>query len=510
MSGTTNSTDASASKAITNYIPNVTTPTLNNSNPYTDDTLLCSNGTFYDADSEDTSTWYYQWYDSNTIISGQTSSTLALTTSGLNRGDTVICETRASDGTANSTFKNSSSVTILDTATTFTSNSTNDTTPKINEAINFSITLTDADTLSHRIFSYDNGTGTFVNDSTVVISGTTLNTNATKTIDRTRGITIQWRWFLNDSANNYYASTTESFIVQDSATTFTSNTTNDTNPLKNEVLQMNITITDNDNISGFIFAWDNGTQTFVNDSFRSTSNNITTLVASVNKTIERTNGTTLTWKYYANDSSGTWNSSSNFTVVVGNTAPSTTTLISPGNNSNHSSTPINLTYNTSTELDADNNTLTFYIFINSTINGTSGTTGNWSFNASDGDYNWSVMVSDRVANSSNSSTFQFILDSTAPTINITSPANASSFSTDTVTFYLNGTDLHQLTNCSLWIEQGDGFLLRRTNTSPEVGKNTSWGVAGLENGYHYFMGQCVDNFNNTRNSSLFNFTVTLG
>ena len=403
---------------------------------------------------------------------------------------------------------------VMDTVPPFfTNNQTNDTSVLKDEAMQFNITITDTSSnVAGFIFSWDNGTATFVNDSFRAVSGSNTTVSVNKTVDRTRGITLQWKWYSNDTVSLWNESTTYQITVADSATAFTSNVTNDTNPLKNEVLQMNITITDSDNISGFIFAWDNGTNSFANDSFRSTSNSITTLVASINKTIERTNGTTLTWKFYSNDSSGTWNSSGNFTVIVGNSPPSATTLISPGNAANQSSIPINLTYNTSRELDADNNTLTFYIYINGTINRTAGTIeSNFSFNASDGDYNWSVVVSDGVTNSSNSSTRTFILDSTAPTINLTSPSNTSSFSVSTVTFYYNVTDLHGIDNCSLWVEQSSGFSIRSTNTSPNKGVNSSFTRAGLENGNHYWMIQCVDeSFNNTRNSSRFNFTVTLG
>ena len=59
--------------------------------------------------------------------------------------------------------------------------------------------------LSGYIFSFDNGTGTFANDSFIEFSGTGWS-NVTKSINFTAGATIGWRVFANDTSNNVGAS----------------------------------------------------------------------------------------------------------------------------------------------------------------------------------------------------------------------------------------------------------------------------------------------------------------
>ena len=107
---------------------------------------------------------------------------------------------------------------------------------------------------------------------------------------------------------------TVSFNMSNANAAFQSNTTNDTSPTKDEAIQINITLTDEDVLSSFIFSWDNGTNTLVNDSARNLTG--TSQIVSVNKTIERTRGITLTWKWYVNDTTGAWNQSGNYTIIV--------------------------------------------------------------------------------------------------------------------------------------------------------------------------------------------------
>lgn len=56
--------------------------------------------------------------------------------------------------------------------------------------------------LSSYKFSFDNGTGTFVNDSVVAFSGTSNWVNVTKGISKTTGVTIRWRVWANDTSDN--------------------------------------------------------------------------------------------------------------------------------------------------------------------------------------------------------------------------------------------------------------------------------------------------------------------
>jgi len=74
---------------------------------------------------------------------------------------------------------------------------------------------TDNTALSGYIFSFDNGTGTFINDSFVVMTGTSNHSNVTKGVNTTVGATIRWRVYANDSASQLNA--TDIFVYNTTA-----------------------------------------------------------------------------------------------------------------------------------------------------------------------------------------------------------------------------------------------------------------------------------------------------
>ncbi|MCK5063148.1 MAG: hypothetical protein KAR23_04405, partial [Candidatus Aenigmarchaeota archaeon] len=99
---------------VANQIPSVTAPALNSTIPYTNDTLSCNSGTFSDNDAEDSETLReYKWYDTGVEISGQTSQTLDLTLSGLDKGDTINCSIRVYDNYDYSDWVNSSNTATI-------------------------------------------------------------------------------------------------------------------------------------------------------------------------------------------------------------------------------------------------------------------------------------------------------------------------------------------------------------------------------------------------------------
>lgn len=103
--------------------PTITNPTLNASVAYTNDTLLCQNGSF--SGSNPKTNDYYRWLKNGTIISGQTSSTLNMATFGNgNAKDKIMCEWLADDGTQNATsWKGSANLTISGSTTCSSSSS---------------------------------------------------------------------------------------------------------------------------------------------------------------------------------------------------------------------------------------------------------------------------------------------------------------------------------------------------------------------------------------------------
>lgn len=85
----------------------------------------------------------------------------------------------------------------------------------------FSVKWEDDNDLSGYIFSFDNGTGSFVNDSFVDMVGVLNWSNVTKSINSTEGATIRWQVFANDSSNQFSATDIFQFdttIITDTCT----------------------------------------------------------------------------------------------------------------------------------------------------------------------------------------------------------------------------------------------------------------------------------------------------
>jgi parallel beta-helix repeat protein len=277
--------------------------------------------------------------------------------------------------------------------------------------------------LSGFVFSFDNGTGSFTNDSWSLLSGAIDWSNVTKVVNSTAGATLRWIVYANDSAGNWRTSSTYSYITtsvpvyfivslnspldqtttndnttdvnfdvvgteatyncsvyfnntargnnasvqNDTATTITTtaliegpylwyvncsgegvmnqsevrnlwidttppayslNSTNST--LAGTRIRHNLRWSDNLNLSNYLFRFDNGTGSFVNDSWAPLSgavdwSNVTKIVAS-------SAGSTIRWIVYANDSAGNRRTSATYTYVT-TAAPVgfSVSLVSPSN-----------------------------------------------------------------------------------------------------------------------------------------------------------------------------------
>jgi hypothetical protein len=80
-------------------------------------------------------------------------------------------------------------------------NSTNGTRAATN--VTFSLNWTDKEQLSSYIFSYDNGNGTFYNNSDVPFNGVSNWSNVSEFINVTGGSLVRWQMYVNDTANNW-------------------------------------------------------------------------------------------------------------------------------------------------------------------------------------------------------------------------------------------------------------------------------------------------------------------
>jgi len=97
------------------------------------------------------------------------------------------------------------------TPPTYSLNSTNST--LAGTPVSHNLKWNDETGLSHYLFSFDNCTGTLVNNSFVSFSGTANWSNETKTINSTVGCTIQWKVYANDTSNNWNTSLTYSYLT---------------------------------------------------------------------------------------------------------------------------------------------------------------------------------------------------------------------------------------------------------------------------------------------------------
>lgn len=103
-------------------------------------------------------------------------------------------------------------------APTYSLNSTNDT--HVGSEILHSLQWQDNTNLSGHIFSFDNGTGSFTNDTWVSMTGTLNWSNVTKKVNNTLATTIQWKVYVNDTydywneSETYYYTTTNEIPTQ--------------------------------------------------------------------------------------------------------------------------------------------------------------------------------------------------------------------------------------------------------------------------------------------------------
>jgi len=193
-------------------------------------------------------------------------------------------------------------------------NYTNSTTA--GSTINHSVNWTDNVNLSSYIFSFDNGNGTFLNDSFVNFTGTANQSNITKVVNSTVGSTIQWKVYANDSSNNLNVTSTFQYTTTAAAdTTAPQWSNNQTNSTTNgTTINHSVYWTDETQLSGYIFSWANGNQTLANDSWVAMIG--TTNWSNITKNVNTTVGSVINWSVYANDSSNNWNVTNTFSYTT--------------------------------------------------------------------------------------------------------------------------------------------------------------------------------------------------
>jgi len=99
---------------------------------------------------------------------------------------------------------------------TYSDNSTN--TTAAGKDILHSLKWTDNSGLSGYIFSFDNGTGSFTNDTWTAFSSNPETITVTKHSNTTVGTTIQWKVYANDTNDNWASSSTYSYVTAECST----------------------------------------------------------------------------------------------------------------------------------------------------------------------------------------------------------------------------------------------------------------------------------------------------
>src|SRR3989344_2483674 len=275
------------------------------------------------------------------------------------------------------------------TAPTFSSPA-NDTGIQKNQNITMNITIADNIELSSYIFSW-NDTGSWANNSAVSISGSPYSATTSESITANSGTVVSWRYYANDTSGNKAASGLYNFTVAatpaDTSAPSFSGSVNNTLFKRYFNASMNLTITDDTDISNYTFSW-NESGSFVNDTsvqlagtqttwFMNTSRNVTN--ALYNQIVQ--------WRVYSCDSSNNCNTSAAENMTIANTLPisiNQSYIIQ----STYSST-LRIFFNSSwNDVDQDNATLTVKLESNYT-----GTPANYTANnITKGIYNYSAIL----------------------------------------------------------------------------------------------------------------------
>jgi len=151
--------------------------------------------------------------------------------------------------------------------------------------------------------------------SDVFVTGATLAwSNVTKVINSTVGASIRWKVYANDRSGNWNASEEFSFIAIDpNPPQYFDSSTNST--LAGEPVEFRLRWTDETDLDTYIFSLDNCTNSFKNVTEENFAIGGTEDWSNVTHVINNTIGCPIRWKVYANDRSGNWNASEEFSFI---------------------------------------------------------------------------------------------------------------------------------------------------------------------------------------------------
>lgn len=181
----------------------------------------------------------------------------------------------------------------------------------ISSSSSFSCYWNDNIALSHYIFS-NNNTGTWSNDTATAFVSTPSWANVSKTLNDTTGLVIGFRWFANDTTNNWNSTSIQTLTT--TATVFPSySDIGHNSTCTSSITEFSCYWDDTGGLSHYIFSTNN-TGAWSNE----TTSEFSTAPewANVTKTLNSTFGLVIGYQWFANNTAGNWNSTAVQTLTT--------------------------------------------------------------------------------------------------------------------------------------------------------------------------------------------------
>jgi PGF-pre-PGF domain-containing protein len=366
--------------------------------------------------------------------------------------------------------------------------------------VRFNASWTDNVGLSAYIFS-TNDTGSWVNQSAISFSGTSNVSIQDYQITASRNTVVGWRFYANDTSNNWNATDIQTFTVSDKVPTSSLNSPSD-GYVENttNTITFNCSATDDYSLANITFYW--------NYSGSWQANGTNPVSGTTNETtFTRTlaNGYYV-WNCLASDDAGqTAFAVSNRTLTVNYTAPPNQapqiSLNLPANNTQFNNTQdINFNF---TATDDQNTTLSCSIYLDNVSNQTNSSVQNNTLTnflitgISYGSHNWSINCTDGSLSNVSETRYFTIADTQPPIVTIIRPENITYNTKSNLPLNFTATDNVGISAC--WYSLDGG-----ANTSLPSCANTTFSVSA--DGSHNIRVYANDTSGNV-NSSIRYFSV---
>jgi len=178
--------------------------------------------------------------------------------------------------------------------------------------VEFSCNWADDNGLSGYIFSTNN-TGSWQNETFASLTGTQDWANVTKTLNSTSNVVVQYRWYCNDSANQWATTPIASLVTEAASNIPVYSNAGTTSNINGSSCKFFVKWIDIEGLSGFIFGTNN-TGSWVNETWFSLSG--VEDWSEVTKTLNETVGTLIQWQVWCNDTDNHWTATDEFFLIT--------------------------------------------------------------------------------------------------------------------------------------------------------------------------------------------------